>query len=115
MSGCADAGSPIPLGDASARLATLTIDDFTPCLGQVFRLSHEGEAVELVLQAADPTGVPGLQGGRAGFSLVFLGSGTRVLSQRIYRLEHPALGILEIFLGPLGREEGQVRYEAVFG
>ena len=100
---------------ASARLASLTADDFTPCVGQVFRLTHEGRALELVLLRADPSGARAPQGGRAGFSLEFLGPSAPVLSQQIYRLEHSALGPLEIFLVPLGREEGGVRYEAVFG
>jgi len=105
----------MPGTDAGALLAALTIDDFTPCVGQVFRLAHEGGALELVLQRADSTGIRALQGGRAGFSLEFLGPGAPILSQRIYQLEHPVLGILEIFLVPLGREPGGVRYEAVFG
>jgi uncharacterized protein DUF6916 len=100
---------------ASARLATLTVDDFTPCVGQVFRLAHEGRALEFVLLRADQRGTPAPQGGRAGFSLEFLGPDAPVLSQQIYRLEHSALGLLEIFLVPLGRKEGGLRYEAVFG
>jgi hypothetical protein len=33
----------------------------------------------------------------------------------MYRLEHPELGVLDIFLVPLGPEEGRMRYEAIFG
>ncbi|HBZ70345.1 MAG TPA: hypothetical protein DEP35_11690 [Deltaproteobacteria bacterium] len=104
-----------PSADEGTRLAVLTIDDFTPCMGQAFRLAHEGRALELVLERADSTAVPATQGARAGFSLEFRGPHAPVLPQRICRLEHPALGVLEIFLVPLGREEGGVRYEAVFG
>ena len=48
------------------------------------------------------------------FALVFTGDGP-VLDQRTYRLEHPVLGALDIFLVPIGQDsDGRVRYEAVF-
>jgi hypothetical protein len=97
------------------RLATLTLDDFTPCVGQVFRLAHGREALELVLRMAEPTESRAPQKGRLGFRLEFRAPDARILPQRIYRLEHPTLGLLEIFLVPLGREGAEVRYEAVFG
>ena len=102
-----------PSADEGTRLAVLTIDDYTPCLGQAFQLAHEGCALEHVLERA--ASLRATQGARAGFSLEFRGPQAPVLPQRICRLEHPGLGVLEIFLVPLGREEGAVRYEAVFG
>jgi hypothetical protein len=103
----------MPSNDAGGCLATLTIDDFIPCVGQVFRLAHEGGALEFVLLRADLSGARASQ--RAGFSLEFLGPGAPVLPQQTYGLKHSALGVLEIFLVPLGQKEGGVRYEAVFG
>jgi hypothetical protein len=37
-----------------------------------------------------------------------------MLPQRIYALEHPRLGRLEIFLVPIGREDGHLLLEAIF-
>jgi hypothetical protein len=49
-------------------------------------------------------------GGRAPFSLVFLGGPNPPLPQRIYRVEHDRLGVMEIFLVPIAAD----RYQAVF-
>ena len=47
------------------------------------------------------------------FSLVFVGDAG--LEQRIYELENPGLGRIDVFLVPLGPgPDGQARYEAAF-
>ena len=90
-------------------LQSLTVADFEPLLHQRFRVDpgeHPGFEVELVkvtVIAREP-------GGRAPYSLEFAGGPSPPLPQRIYRVEHDALGALEIFLVPIA--EG--RYEAVF-
>lgn len=99
-------------------LDTLTADTFAPHVGTPFRLALEGAGeLELTLSSATAVG----EARRAArfreraFSVIFLGPpGARALPQQIYRLEHAALGALEIFLVPIGREEGRIRYEAVF-
>ncbi len=48
------------------------------------------------------------------FSLLFNGPVEYPLQQRIYRLHHDQLGILEIFLVPVGRDKEGYHYEAVF-
>jgi hypothetical protein len=45
---------------------------------------------------------------------VFRGPAEVVLPQKIYPLEHEALGKLEIFLVPIGPDEAGMCYEAVF-
>ena len=52
--------------------------------------------------------------GRQAFSLVFEGPAAPVLPQQIYRLEHPAMDAMEMFLVPVGLSTNGVRYEAVF-
>jgi len=115
MPGPADTASFVLRSAADARLATLAVDDFTPFLGQLFRLAHDGGVVELVLRRADPACIRAREARRAGFSLEFLGPPAPCLTQRIYPLEHPQLGVLELFLVPLGYEQNGVRYEVVFG
>jgi hypothetical protein len=51
---------------------------------------------------------------RAPFSIVFRGPATPILPQRIYRLEHPAIGSFDLFLVPIGPDERGLRYEAIF-
>ena len=53
-------------------------------------------------------------GGRRPFSLIYRGPLTPILPQRIYPVEHPELGTLELFLVPVGPEQGGMQYEAVF-
>jgi hypothetical protein len=45
---------------------------------------------------------------------VFRGPQDVSLPQRIYRVEHAGIGAFEIFLVPIGPDEGGHRYEAVF-
>src|SRR5271167_4381265 len=69
----ADRAPSMPETNASARLALLQVGDFAPCVGQVFRLAHDGGSLELLLQRADPAGARAPRAGRVAFSLGFLG------------------------------------------
>jgi hypothetical protein len=89
-----------------------TVATFTPLLGDGFTLEAE-PALELRLTEATAHDRPGAP--RAPFTLVFTGPAEPVLTQGIRRLEHGSLGAFELFLVPIGRDEGGVRYEAVFG
>ncbi|HRC84218.1 MAG TPA: hypothetical protein PK413_01260 [Thermoanaerobaculia bacterium] len=96
-------------------LETLTREQFAPHLAQTFRLELQGHTLEL--QLAEVNALADHSGGRASrqpFSLVFVGSRNQVLPQRIYPLDHPDLGRLEIFLVPIGPDARGMRYEAVF-
>ena len=93
----------------------LTGGTFEPHRGTDFEARVDDEA-ERVLRLDEVT----TYGPRPGapraepFSLVFSASGS-VLDQRTYRLEHPVLGALDIFLVPIGPDaDGRIRYEAVF-
>jgi hypothetical protein len=48
------------------------------------------------------------------FSLVFRGPPEPLLAQAIYPLRHAGLGLLEIFLVPIARDDGGATYQAVF-
>jgi hypothetical protein len=48
------------------------------------------------------------------FSVVFCCCSDRILPQRIYGLEHDAMGQFEIFLVPISKSDQGVNYEAVF-
>jgi hypothetical protein len=81
-----------------------TAETFAPHLHEPFRL--EAHTVELT----EVTEIPREPGGRAPFSLVFQGGPSPPLPQRIYRVEHPDIGAVDMFLVPIGPD----RYEAVF-
>lgn len=94
----------------------LTADDFQRCLRQTFTVMLvDDEAYALELTSVQYVGEPWQPGARRPFSLWFTHPRRDAyLPQRVYRLEHPDLGTLEIFLVPLGPDAGGMRYEAVF-
>jgi hypothetical protein len=96
-------------------LAQLTADDFAPHAGSRYRLHVEGAAEPVTLELAEVTagGKGARQGGRA-FSVVFRGPRGLFLPQRIYRLEHEAMGTLDLFLVPIEPDPQGARFEAVF-
>lgn len=93
----------------------LVFEDFADKLGHDFALDG-ADVPAIPLSLVEAAALPNRQklGARPPFSLVFLGKDPRVLPQRIYRLQHPALGELEIFLVPVGRNEHGVNYQATF-
>jgi hypothetical protein len=99
-------------------LERLTRQDFEPRQGSIFRLiPAAGAPRDLVLvqveSLAPENAPPG--SGREPFSLVFRDPGAPgFYHQAIYRLEHPDLGALELFLVPIGPDAQGMRYQAVF-
>ena len=101
-------------------LERMTLDTFTPLLGQTFQLRLDDDTpIELVLESATKGVISGWQPPdratvRQPFALTFLGPPQFVLPQRIYRVEHESLGQFEIFIVPIGRTAQSVSYEVVF-
>jgi hypothetical protein len=101
-------------------LDRLTHESFAPHVGTEFHLQL-GTAGTLPLTLVEAQAVGSVPGPRPDgtprrqpFSLVFRGPRQPVLPQRIYRLEHAAMGPLELFIVPIGPDEAGLRYEAVF-
>jgi hypothetical protein len=90
-------------------LGALTAADFEPRLHDRFRLVPDG-AEPFDVELVEVSEIPREPGGRAPFTLVFQGGPSPPLPQRIQRLQHDELGVLEIFLVPIAAD----RYEAVF-
>ena len=97
-------------------LDELLSTDFVPYLHQAFRIRLAGvEPIDLELVSVTEADQPPQPGARRPFSLHFLGPvSSQYLIQHIYRLEHEEMGALELFIVPLGSEEGRMRYEAIF-
>ena len=96
----------------------LTSADFAPHLHDTFRIDIGNNVIidlELIAVADPNPAMAAKPEGRRPFSIEFLGPiSQQYLPQHIYRLEHAALDALDIFLVPLGRQDGRLRYEAVF-
>jgi hypothetical protein len=97
------------------ELGEVTADDFEPVKGDAFdaRPLEGGEPFTLVLTQIRRR--PGSPGYREPFSIDLLGPRSPVQRQGIYRLSHPMMGDLELFLVPVGASDAGVTYEAVFG
>ena len=108
-------------------LDKLTIADFAPHLNEIFQLSlgpwgqpHDPAAhgptrmLELIEVTAIATQAPGSPTNRQAFSLIWRELSSAHLPQRIYAIKHPALGWLDLFLVPIGPDQGGMRYQAIF-
>jgi len=94
------------------KLADVTHELFNDVVGEPFAIEAEGvSAVELASVEVKPSH----EEGKAGpFVLTFHGPADTLLPQKIYKLEHKKLGLLEIFLVPVDQDKSHVYYEAVF-
>ncbi len=90
--------------------------NFAQHLNTNFRVELESsQAVELKLIAVTPRAVEAHEeAGMERFSVTFAGPADVLLPQQIYRVTHPEMGELEIFLVPIGKEADGFRYEAVY-
>lgn len=97
------------------QLDELSEELFREQLNTKFYIPLEERRVELELVGVegDKSSMEKIEGVER-FVLYFLGPGDFYLPQRIYPMEHERLGGLEIFIVPVGRETGGLRYEAIF-
>lgn len=51
---------------------------------------------------------------RRGFSLVFRGPAEPLLAQGMVRMTHPSLGVMEVFVVPIGPDSQGLLYESIF-
>ncbi|WP_293504366.1 hypothetical protein [Roseateles sp.] len=93
----------------------LTLACFEPLVGSGFSL-RLGDAAELPVRLIEARAGPDTgAAGRQPFSLTFQAPAEPALPQRIYRLEHPQLDAMDLFLVPVARSATGLQYEAVFG
>lgn len=99
-----------------ARLGDLTLEQFEPLQGSLFRIALSDAVIELRLESVTPVRAGDLKPkGRQPFALTFRGGPPgRYLPQRTYTLEHETLGALPIFLVPISPDAEGIRYEAIF-
>lgn len=97
-------------------LDQLTVETFEPHVGTSFWVEFpNGGKVELRLtRAAKVMESEAARLPRHPFSLYFIGPKSYLLEQQIYRVTHPEMEALEIFLVPVGADAQAYQYEAVF-
>ncbi len=99
----------------------LTLETFQPHVKTTFRLRLEDastvemELVEAVSIAGAHNRVPNKSGlVQEVFSLMFAGPEDRVLSQRSYSFEHEHIGQFDLFIVPVEKIPGAIRYQVIF-
>lgn len=93
----------------------LTIQNFAGAANQTFdvQLGEAGHVMTLVdVRPLPPQPFPGMR--REPFALTFRSQSPLILPQRLYHMRNPAMGALEIFLVPLGRDAAGTLYQATF-
>ncbi len=93
------------------KLTTLNHGDYTEQVNTKFRVVGADEPLELELAEV---GDLKSGGGQEVFSLIFTGGKDAFLPQKLYQLEHERLGRGSIFLVPVGADDDNIQYEAVF-
>ena len=93
---------------------------FDDHVGEVFHLQDNGDSsISLTLTKVESPEERIQQRSveldiREPFSLLFSGPAEPFLEQRMYPLQHEELGLVEVFLVPVGQHQGGYHYEAVF-
>ncbi len=100
-------------------LETFTLATFQPLVGERFQIPADPGPIDVVLAEANAPAAgeradPREGGPRSPFSIVFRGPLEPILPQRIYEFRHDTLGSFELFIVPIGPDDGAMQYEAVF-
>lgn len=113
-------GAPTPV--SGLALESVTVENFQPLMGDIFRLIVPGRGalpVRLV-DAAETSTRPLARarvlaaGFRPPFALLFESRSPIVLPQETYELQHPRVGSLSLFLVPIESPGKPTRYRASF-
>ncbi|ASW10201.1 MULTISPECIES: hypothetical protein [unclassified Rhizobium] len=96
-------------------MGIVTLDHFARCVGEGFEIDVGGGGPVFTLTEARPLPERGFAGmTRAPFALLFRSGSKVVFPQQIYRLNNATLGILDIFLVPVARDQDGIIYQAIF-
>ena len=93
-------------------LEHLSAEDFSKKLNTVFKVYYSDDRVfeaELVEVFELKTNV-----NVESFSLIFLIPVEFGFEQGVYKIEHPEMGTMELFIVPIRQVESKIRYEAIF-
>lgn len=94
-------------------LATVTCQEFAACLNQDFEIVFTDGTLPVKLSEARSLGVRP-ESIREPFSLAFVAGRSLQLPQGTYKMRHPQLGEMEIFLVQIAADQNSSTFEAVF-
>ncbi len=95
-------------------LATLDSSVITPLVGQsmILRSGEQSASLEVTEVRLHNSKHP--SAGRQGFSVSFRGQPGLRIPQAIYHVEHPAIGVMEIFITQTGDGAQGSEFESIF-
>ncbi|MGQ0800605.1 MAG: DUF6916 family protein [Pseudomarimonas sp.] len=97
------------------KAVEFTLDLFAPLVGETFEIEDdEARVLAVLIEASNLREAQGAGRRSRQFSLVWRGPPGAVLPQRIYTVQHPVLGAMELFLVCITAGADGARYEAVF-
>lgn len=95
------------------QMSRAGLDDWTALIGERF---GAGPGTSLRLVAVEPAGERASAPHRRPFTAVFEAAGAAAPEgDRTYRLSHPAIASLPLFIGPAASVESRTRFVAEFG
>ena len=94
--------------------APLTEKEFSKHLNTTFRIKGEPPVDLELTQVKAYMDQSNDHSDMERFSAYFHGPEDRYLPQSTYALEHEAMGVVDLFLVPIAKDEKGLRYEAVF-
>lgn len=92
----------------------LTLDHFAGCVNDTFHAALNEGDIEFVLVEARAIGAAAPGHARTPFSLLFRNGAALLFPQQTYRMRHPRVGEVGIFLVPIAREREGFLYQAIF-
>lgn len=95
-------------------LATVRCEQFAACLDQDFEIVFADGTLAMKLVEAKPWGPDQPAPVRQPFALAFRVDRNLGLPQGIYKMRHPQLGEMEIFLVQVAGDQTSSTFEAVF-
>ena len=95
-------------------LATVRCEEFAACLYQDFEIVFTDGTLPVKLAGAKPWGPEQPGHVRQPFSLTFVAGRPLQLPQGTYKMRHPQLGEMEIFLVQIAADQTSSTFEAVF-
>lgn len=99
-------------------MQTLTLGDFASHVNETFTVSldhGQGNAPFTLVEARPMNeGITLAGAARAPFALLFRNEAAILFPQRIYPMQHEAMGEFGIFLVPIAREQAGFLYQAIF-
>ena len=94
-------------------LDRLSLEDFSPLVGSEVEVSAYGQQARLTIKEAALIKSPSPRASQP-FHLVLSAPAAWRQPQGLFKLAHPSLGEIELFVVPIGPDGGGFNYEVIF-